>query len=326
MLSFDVLRITSCLMIVLMHSPMPENETPGVVLSGLSYFTAAGIGLFFMLSGALLLENGRNSVHADVFDVCTFLKKRIAKIGIPLAFWTIVGYTMNYYGFHIPEVGVLWFLWSIMGLYFLAPILIRWICGANNREVLGYLLVWSLSLSYPWIRVLYPVEIENSSWLYYFNGYVGYFVLGWYLMQKKNWGKMDWIILIVFLVSFSIVLPIVTIIFCWKVNFYDVFWYLSPSVVVMCISWFVCFLQIEVRLHSMNPKIKGAIIWLSNQTFGIYLVHIIIMRTFLWNTEWMRQMNGMAQIPVCFVLTVLLSSFVTFLLKKLPYIKAVVGS
>ena len=42
------------MMIILMHSPMPDSA-PGYVLSCLSYLTAPGIGLFFMISGALLL-------------------------------------------------------------------------------------------------------------------------------------------------------------------------------------------------------------------------------------------------------------------------------
>jgi peptidoglycan/LPS O-acetylase OafA/YrhL len=36
----DVLRVLACVMIVLMHSPMPGLNTPGAVLSGLSYLTA----------------------------------------------------------------------------------------------------------------------------------------------------------------------------------------------------------------------------------------------------------------------------------------------
>ena len=52
----DLLRVIAILLIVLMHSPMP-GSAPGFVLSGISYLTAPGIGLFFMISGALLLGN-----------------------------------------------------------------------------------------------------------------------------------------------------------------------------------------------------------------------------------------------------------------------------
>lgn len=54
-LSLDLIRIMACVMVVLMHSPIPMANANGVLLSSLSYFTTPCIGLFFMVSGALLL-------------------------------------------------------------------------------------------------------------------------------------------------------------------------------------------------------------------------------------------------------------------------------
>lgn len=51
-ISLDIIRVIAICMIVFMHSPIP-GSAPGFILSGLSYITAAGIGLFFMVSGAL---------------------------------------------------------------------------------------------------------------------------------------------------------------------------------------------------------------------------------------------------------------------------------
>ena len=54
-LSLDLLRIVACVMVVMMHSPIPSDNSDGIILSSLSYFTAPCIGLFFMISGALIL-------------------------------------------------------------------------------------------------------------------------------------------------------------------------------------------------------------------------------------------------------------------------------
>lgn len=54
-LSLDLLRIVACVMVVMMHSPIPSDNSDGIILSSLSYFTAPCIGLFFMVSGALVL-------------------------------------------------------------------------------------------------------------------------------------------------------------------------------------------------------------------------------------------------------------------------------
>ena len=76
----DLIRVIAIAMIVLMHSPIPYSM-PGYMMIGISYLTAPGIGLFFMISGALLL--GNNLSTRD------FLKKRFSKIIIPTIFWTI---------------------------------------------------------------------------------------------------------------------------------------------------------------------------------------------------------------------------------------------
>ena len=51
----DILRVLACLMVICMHAPYPKEGANGLFLSTLSYFTAPCIGLFFMVSGALLL-------------------------------------------------------------------------------------------------------------------------------------------------------------------------------------------------------------------------------------------------------------------------------
>lgn len=53
--SLDIIRITACFMVVMMHSPLPSENANGAFLACLSFFTAPCIGLFFMVCGALLL-------------------------------------------------------------------------------------------------------------------------------------------------------------------------------------------------------------------------------------------------------------------------------
>ena len=85
----DTVRVLACFMVILMHSPMPDNNAPGMFLSTISYLTAPCIGLFFMVSGALLLP-----VRTGMF---TFLKKRFTKIIFPTLFWTAIYLAANLY-------------------------------------------------------------------------------------------------------------------------------------------------------------------------------------------------------------------------------------
>ena len=62
-ISLDLMRIIACVMVVLMHSTIPTENANGLLLSSLSYFTAPCIGLFFMVSGALLLPPPKKNIR-----------------------------------------------------------------------------------------------------------------------------------------------------------------------------------------------------------------------------------------------------------------------
>ena len=54
-INLDIIRILACLMVVTMHAPMPNENAIGIFNAALSYYNTPCIGLFFMVSGALLL-------------------------------------------------------------------------------------------------------------------------------------------------------------------------------------------------------------------------------------------------------------------------------
>ena len=81
-LYLDVIRIIACCMIVLIHSPHPQAGNPNYVVVLISFMTAAGIGLFFMVSGALLLRGN----SGNLFETKSFLQRRFSKILIPVVF------------------------------------------------------------------------------------------------------------------------------------------------------------------------------------------------------------------------------------------------
>ena len=131
----DVVRCFACLLVVLMHAPYPNSGLSGLVVVPISLATAPCIGLFFMVSGALLLPTEDNGID--------FMKKRLSKVLIPLLVWTVVGIVMdglsNGFGsslhliqkicsipFSTQGHGVLWFMYVLIGLYLITPIISPW--------------------------------------------------------------------------------------------------------------------------------------------------------------------------------------------------------
>lgn len=72
---FDIIRIIACLMVILMHTPSPTSGLDGISYHILDMLAEPCIGLFYMVSGALLLP-----VKMPYRE---FLKKRLNKVVWP---------------------------------------------------------------------------------------------------------------------------------------------------------------------------------------------------------------------------------------------------
>jgi surface polysaccharide O-acyltransferase-like enzyme len=92
--SVDLIRTVAIILVVLVHATgfpyhIPGEITPTVIWNWWTidvYGAVAylAVPLFIMLSGALLLDPARADESMKVF-----FKKRFARIGLPMIFWTI---------------------------------------------------------------------------------------------------------------------------------------------------------------------------------------------------------------------------------------------
>ena len=110
-----------------------------------------GVPLFVMLTGALLLQPSK------IEPVGVFFKKRWTRIGLPLIFWGAIYFAWDYFADHLAVTsgfifqGILsgpyfhfWYLYMLVGLYLLTPIL-RLVVAHATREIFKYLFaVWLL--------------------------------------------------------------------------------------------------------------------------------------------------------------------------------------
>lgn len=327
--SYDILRILACVFIICMHAPIPNEQANGLFLSTLSYLTAPGIGLFFMLSGALLLP-----LKTDTF---TFLKRRITKVIYPTLFWTLFYLSLNLAlgkeSFEIKNIlsipfstqgnSVLWFMYTLIGLYLLSPILSHWLKNSSKKEVEFYLGLWLVSLCYPLIKSFLTVNQGNTGILYYFTGYAGYFVLGYYCKNYKESLKWIWIIP-------SAIIAIAAPVFCkvmkLEVDFYDLFWYLSIFVVILCIAYYKLNELVCTKFKLTEGKFYAITQELSSLSFGIYLVHIFVMRYLLWKWDFILGIsNYYLQTIMVIVLTFAGSVFISIIISYIPGSQYMIG-
>lgn len=316
------------MMIIAMHSPIPNTGIDPYILSTNSLLTAPGIGLFVMVSGALLLPVNMPTKQ--------FLQRRFKKIVGPILFWTLISmlvYVPNdvILSSHIWKgvlsipiqaqfSSTLWFMYMLAGLYLLAPILSAWLRNATKRECLFYLCLWLVTLCYPLVRNILIVNESYSGILYYFGGYAGYFLLGYYLRFYLNTESMWRCSLFIggpLFVAATIKLIGLQIIF------YDLFWYLSFFVAMMSMGWFLLIKKTSV-ISDESSRIYHYVALISNCCFGIYLVHIFIMRSVVWHWSWLYDM-GIMQIILVTILTFIGSLVVTWLISYLPGAEYIIG-
>ena len=229
------------------------------------------------------------------------------------------------YGFspRVYEQGnpVLWFMYTLIGLYLLAPVLSRWLNYASRTEIEFYLGLWGISLCFPIVRPVVNINTGDTGILYYFTGYAGYFVLGYYLKQYPK--RIPWKALFP-LLTVAMAAPVVCKTAGWKVDFYDLFWYLSVFVAIQCVSWYrmaECIEHWQIWL-----RMRKTLTQLSSLSFGIYLIHIFIMRYLLWQWEFIRVIDSyIVQTTIVSLLTFAGSVLASYLISFLPGAQYIIG-
>lgn len=324
----DVVRVVACMMVIVMHAPISgdaaEGHGPFLVLN--SYLTTPCVPLFFMVSGALLLP------CVEGVSAMSYLKRRLGKIIGPTVCFSLFylvnstssvnwSFSLLSMFFSVQGHGVLWFMYTLAGLYLLVPILSSWLRKASRRELEFYLVLWFITLLYPYIALFLEVNVSNTGMFYYFAGYVGYFLLGYYLntvVIKNSY-------LVCFLGMAMLPLPLLNKVLGWNLDFYKAFWYLSAPVAIMTASWFIGIKRLFAPKR-MSHIVVSVLEQTNNLSFGIYLIHIFVMRTLLWNWSMIQAIgNYCFQTLIVAVLTFVGSYVICYLIAFLPFSQYIIG-
>ena len=286
------------------------------------------VPLFFMMSGALLLTRKQDE------PLITFFKKRVSKVAIPLLAWSVIfiiyrkimWFEEHTWAQMIKMVLTdsvffhLWFLYTILGLYLMTPFL-RQIIKSSSRQLLVYFLgAWFvLSSLFPFVHKFADYGISLSAGL--FSTYIGYFVLGAYLILYPI--KRKWLPLLGFLAALGYAITAYGTYMLTVQNdgrldgFFYV--YIAPNTIAIAIFLFVLFQQFP-NVFKANKLIQK----ISLASMGIYLIHPIIQlygRRIGFDEYWVHPVIA---VPLVW-LSIFVSSFIiVWILQKIPIIKKLV--
>ena len=224
--------------------------------------------------------------------------------------------------FSAQNEGVLWFMYTLAGLYLITPILHGWLRTASEKEIRFYLSLWAVTMCYPVLRLVLDINDSSTGVLYYVSGYAGYFVLGYWMQLYGHKLKFP---LVVLLMLVSISVPVLIKLKDWEIDYSSMFGNLSIFMAVQCVFWW----KLLNKLHNvlnLSDKAKHLVIVFSNLSFGIYLSHIFIMKHCVWKIPFVINIHQqLLQIFVVAALTLMLSVSLSYMLSLTPLGNAVVG-
>lgn len=321
--TFDVLRVIAMIMVIIVHVSNLYSRYYGLIsnssyLFSLIFNTISRISvpLFFMISGALLLDRD--------FNKNKYLK-RIFRFLMVIVVWDIIYLLWEYYFFGTtynklytlalePFRSHLWFLYTIIVLYIIQPILKKILDNLNSKQKMVLFIIWFLLGTF-------TMFFSNITEYYTTICYIGYFILGKYLydfISKNDLSSYNFVFIIMILLSFiaSIFLNYSASV---RLNmFYNSFFaYRTPYIMMASILFFILIYNI---VHGRNHN--KFIMVLSDLSFGVYLIHGIFLDiTFkIFNY---RDLNSIIGIPLFVCIIFIFSVFSVYILRKSKILKRV---
>lgn len=349
-LSYDVIRIVAALAVVMVHIAEPfisRTEIGSAEYVTGNVFGAAsriGVQMFVMLSGALTLREEREYTFVT-------MRRSIGNLLFLLAVWSFVyavvqplsfGYELSF------EVAVerfftghfhLWYLFMLIGLHLITPIL-RTFVKKENKKYVGYyiLLAAIFTFAAPLLQFFYTELGGNKEWIATYprkfqigilGNYIAYYLLGWYLTTVELTKKARYLIYGAGALGFAVTVGGSLYYSEGSVRASEVFFHnFTLNVMLMSVAVFV-FLLYLLRERQISALWTKVITRLSGLTFGVYVLHLYVMSLlarmipdlFAFGT-----LSAPALVLCRWMATVVVSFLAVYLLSKIPIVKQTVKS
>jgi surface polysaccharide O-acyltransferase-like enzyme len=329
----DNLRIIAIICVVIIHvSRLPDDHFDyfaQIYQSSVRFC----VPLFVMISGAIQLNRSTSAF--------SFLKKRIPKMLFILWFWgsayilfnhffaspyNIKGYFGSFLLSSTPGSFHLWFLYLIIELYLITPLLWLILCRLSSKQlivllILLVLLFFDLTpliiMSFSKTRIITISSFPN--YLLLFVPYIPYYLAGKVIKDISPQFTAKQVVILICVFCLSLIYST-----SMSINFHNDAFYSYTSInMFFCTTslfcLFYCLGNVPIFGHKLNVK-------LANASFGIYLIHNLVRNTFsLFKINSYSFIGTPAiGVPIYAILVILISYALTMLLKSNRFTKTLV--
>lgn len=288
-LSLDCIRIIAVFAVIMIHTAMgfvnfdisSSSYMWGNIFDSLA---RAGVPLFVMVSGALMLNEEKKISVGKVFS------KYILNVALLFVLWSFIymipttakaiiegkTITVSYIvdqmvsgAFHM------WYLIMIIGLYLIIPVLKLFVKKENSDKIAYIILISAVFVFFPILlkclsdlnNVFYVLYEQLARFEYKFIGvFPMYFITGWYVYYVGVKHKKT-----IYLLALISVLTIIILVQATGNYNYA---YSNSNILVYLYSLGIFTFINDICGNKVSSKIVEK---LSNLTFGVYILHIIVL-------------------------------------------------
>lgn len=352
-ISVDVIRTVAIVLVIFLHATadltVPQMDQFEIIRwTTNDVYQSIGricVPLFVMLSGALLLRPEKHDT------IGSFFKKRWARIGLPWIFWGAAYFAWSFLVLQNPFTlntvaqGIItgpyynfWYLYLLLGLYLLTPVLRILLRKVNRLTIKGYLGFWVVgagvlpfALALTTTANLLGNSLTSLSWVgYLLFGLTGYFILGTVLSNVQIRRSFLWILAAVGVALTAIGIYIIQSPIGGNREVYAFTVYFGPWTILTAVAVFLLLNTIKVPTRIAAPT-KGANLLrvISQNTLPLALFHLMVLeslqRGYFGFAVNGNTINSIVGVPLITVITLFVSLAIILLLKKIPYLTRLIG-
>lgn len=335
---YDLLRIFACFSVIMLHASaqfwysMPVTDHRWLVANSYDAVFRFGVPVFVMISGALFLMPERKVALGKLY------KHNILRLFTAFVVWSCAyglwdcrryeWDKIDWRPFALEMLGGryhLWFVPMLIGIYMLLPVLKTWMDHTDKKGVEYFLalflvcqilketaLVFIPSANVREVVGMLQVEMACS--------YVGYFVLGYYLAHWGLNGKLHkWVYVagavgLAGAVFFGNVMSL-------RAGEPQTGAFDSYSLFTFCVvvAVFLFFQEVVGRI-TFSAGWCRAIREVSAATFGIYLIHVLVIEALEGRGISSMTINNVAGIPLLAVLCLVIGYLVIAVIRRIPVV------
>lgn len=331
----DTLKVLATFSVIIMHLCTNLNTTfiNWSIYKSLNIICNFAVPIFVMVSGALLLDTKRNITIKDIF--CKYIPRLILSLIVVNLLTTIIFGIINknlsiklvisgVYNVFLNNVPVpYWYIYMIIGLYIVTPILKDWINNLSIKKIEYFLIIFVLYrvvgytiLNIPNIDFLDKFyNIYNSFQLPLITGYCGYYILGYYLHNKDFSKLKNSKLITTILLSLVITILLELLYGAHSDNFVtsstvfkDVF---SINIFTISVCLFILCKNNIKKEHKLITKV-------SLRSYGIYLFHVLGLKLVVYLN--ILNDNAIIYVLISTVIIFIFSYSMTYIFQKIPVI------